>query len=415
VYFTPKRLKLYLIGLLVLQVCTLIAGIWPVRGGYIDFRSFYTAGYMLRTGHASQLYDYSAEQIFQSALASADPRALPLMSPPFTALPFVALSVLSFWHAYIVFAVINLLLLVACIPLLKPFLTALSAPWNSAPALLILSFLPAGIALLMGQLSILLLLIYCACFVALRRDRNFLAGLILSLGLMKFQIVLPIAALFLLWRQWRFFAGFLTGGTLLTAISLRMLGVSAFTSYLHSLFAMTRAVHADRYLQLHFAILPNQMPNLYGLLFILARGAAWSHILILAVSLVLFIWTARQRPSLPLALLTGMLVSYHLFFYDLTLLLLPLSLLADHLLRTPATDPAQPTSRRLLITQICVGALLLAPFIRLLIANDVTCLLALPILALVVASPWWPSLHGPPSPAPLAESSAQLVATPATT
>lgn len=407
-FFTPKRLRLYLGALLVLQVCTLLSGLAllrTARGHYIDFRSFYTAGYMLRTHQAPLLYDYPTEQRLQSALVTPAPRALPMMSPPFTALVFVPLSRLSFSAAHLVWSAINLLLLLACVPLLKPFLPTLSARWSPAPALLLLSFLPAAIALLMGQLSIVLLFLYCACFVALRRDQNFLAGLILSLALMKFQIALPIALLFLLWRQWRFIAGFLTGGALLTALSLRILGLAAFTSYLHSLYSMTRTVSGDPATQLQFAILPHQMPNLYGLFFFLARGAAWSHLLILAVSLALFLWTLRRPPSLPLALLTAMLVSYHLFFYDLTLLLLPLSLLADHLLRNPAPDTALTANYRLLVTRISLGALLLAPFLRLLIAGDQTCWLALPILALTLSSTWWPSLHGPPHPAPLADPS----------
>src|SRR6185437_9412222 len=332
------RLKLYLGALLVLQVFTLMSGISLVRDAFIDLRSFYTAGYMLRTGHSAQIYNYASEQLFQNALVTPVPRALPMMSPPVTALFFVPLSLLSFWHAYAVFAAINLLLLVACIALLNPFLTALSARWNPAPALLVLSFLPAAIALLMGQLSILLLLIYCACFVALRSDRNFVAGLILSLALIKFQVALPIAALFLLWRQWRFIAGFLAGAALFTALSIRLVGLATFTAYLHSLFTMTRTVSGDHATQLHFAILPNQMPNLYGLIFFLARGATWSHALIFAAAFLLFLWTIFQKPSLPLALLTATLVSYHLFFYDLTLLLLPLSLLADRLLHSPTSD-----------------------------------------------------------------------------
>ncbi|HEV2576416.1 MAG TPA: glycosyltransferase family 87 protein [Acidobacteriaceae bacterium] len=399
-FFTQKRLKLYLGALLALQVCTLLTGIPIVARRYIDFRAFYTAGSMLRTGHAAQLYDYAAEQHFQSALVSPEPRALPFMPPPFTALPFAPLSLLSFWTAYFVFAAINCALLFAAYSLLRPFLTALSARWKPAPALLILSFLPAAIALLMGQLSILLLLLFCAAFVCLRRNHNLAAGLILSLALIKFQVALPVALLFLLWRQWRFIAGFLSGSALLTALSIYLIGPTAFVAYLHSLFSMTTSVTADRALQLHFAILPEQMPNLYGLLFTLTRAAAWPHILphilILAASLALFVWTALQRPSLPLALCTAMLVSYHLFFYDLTLLLLPLPLLADHLLRNPTPN------YRLLITQISLGALLVSPLLRFLIAGEATCWLALPIIGLTLASTWWPRLDGPPQPAPLA-------------
>lgn len=395
-FFTRKRLQLYLGALLLLQIFTCIALVSVIRGRYIDFRTFYTSGFMLRTGHAGQLYNYGAEELFQNTLVSPDPRALPMMSPPFAALPFIPLSHLTFWHAYIVFAAFNVLLLFASFILLKPFLTALASRWSAAPLLLFLSFLPAAVALLMGQLSLVLLLTLCACFVVLRRGNDLLAGLILSLALIKFQIALPIALLFLLWRQWRFIAGFLAGGTFLTTLSIQILGLHNFLEYLRSLYSMAHTVTADRYAQLHFAILPHEMPNLYGLLFVLTRGAVWGHLLILSVSLALFIWAALQRPSLSLALLTAILVSYHLFFYDLTLLLLPLPLLADHLLRLPASAASSAPSRdyRLLITQISLGTLLVAPFIRFLIAADETCLLAIPILALVLCSPWWPALRG---------------------
>jgi hypothetical protein len=265
--------------------------------------------------------------------------------------------------------------------------------------LLFLSFLPVAVALIVGQLSILLLALYCACFVSLRRRHDVLAGLILSAALIKFQIALPVALLFLLWRQWRFIAGFLAGGVILTGLSIRIIGLDAFMPYLHSLYFMTRAAADDRATQSYFAVLPHQMPNLYGLLLTLADGATWAHPLILALSAALFLWTVLQRPSLPLALLTSLLVSYHLFFYDLTLLLLPVPLLADHLLRdsaTPQPTTAQSTDRRLLVTQISLGALLLAPFIRLFMPGDQTCWFALPMLALTLSSTWWPGLHGPP-------------------
>jgi hypothetical protein len=407
VFFTAKRLRLYLGALLIVQVCTLVSGVAVLRtarGHYTDFRSFYTAGFMLRTQQAAVLYDYPTEQRLQSVLAGFDRRALPMMSPPFTALLFVPLSYLRLNVAHLVWSGVSILLLLACIALLKPFLPTLSGRWRFAPALLLLSFLPVALVLLVGQISILILFLYCACFVALRRDRNFLAGLILSLALMKFQVALPVAVLFLFWRQWRFVGGFFTGGVLLTALSIRILGLAAFTSYLHSLYFMTHAVNGNPAVQLHFAILPYEMPNLYGLLFFLAGGAAWSHLLILAVSLALFVWAIRQRPSLSLALLTAMLVSYHLFFYDLTLLIMPLSLLADHLLGRLEPRTSQPRDYRLLITQVSLSALLLAPFARLLIAGDETCWMVLPVLGLTLFSGWWPSLHGLPQTAPLAQS-----------
>jgi hypothetical protein len=412
VFFTQKRLKLYLGALLVLQLVTIISILAVLRtphGHYIDFRTFYTAGYMLRTHQAPFLYDYPTERRLQSALVSPEPRALPMMSPPFTALLFVLLSHLPFRPAHAVFAAINILLLLACIALLQPFVTALSARWSLAPALFVLTFLPVCLAVLMGQLSVILLFIYCAVFVCLRRGRDLLAGLILSLAMMKFQVAIPIALLFLLWRQWRFLAGFLTGSAVLTALSIRILGPAAFMPYLHSLYSMTHTITADHYMQAYLGILPHEMPNLYGLLFVSTHGAAWSHLVIILLSAALLLWTALQRPSLPLALCTAALVSYHLFFYDLTILLLPLTLLFDHLIRTlePAAD--QPRDYRLLITQISLGTLLLAPFIRLLIATNETFWLALPIFGLVLCSPWWPTLLGTPDAAPVLEPSPEPV------
>src|SRR4051812_23472750 len=38
--------------------------------GRADFRQLYTAGYMVRTGHATELYDYAAQMRFQDTLAS---------------------------------------------------------------------------------------------------------------------------------------------------------------------------------------------------------------------------------------------------------------------------------------------------------------------------------------------------------
>ena len=404
-FFTQKRLKLYLGALVVIQVCTIVSGLALLRtsrGRYIDLRTFYTAGYMLRTHQAALLYNYAAEQRLQTELVSLDPRALPMMSPPFTALLFVPLTYLSFEHAHAAVAVVDIALLAICVALLQPFLSSLSARWRAAPALLVLSFFPACVAILVGQISVLLLLLYCIAFLCLRRSHDLLAGLVVSLAMMKFQVAIPVAILFLVWRQWRFIAGFVTGSAVLTAVSIRIVGTAPFLAYLHSLYSMTSAVSADRAIQLRYAILPEQMPNLYGMVFMLARGAAWCHILILALSFVLFLWTARQRPSLPLALLTAMLVSYHLFFYDLTLLVLPLTLLADHLLRNP--DAARSQDMRLLTTRVSVGMLLLSPMLRLLTGANDAWLLTLPMLALTVSSGWWPSLHGQPEPAPVADA-----------
>jgi hypothetical protein len=294
------------------------------RKGLSDFRTFYAAGHMLRTGEP--LYDYAAETAAQSALVSPNPLALPFMSPPYTALLFVPFSWFGFQTSYFLFLAFNLACFGLALFLLRPFIDRLNTKWRPAAALIGMSFLPLGIAMSFGQLSLLLLLLYCACFAALQSRRPILAGVFLSLALVKFQIALPVALLFLLWRQWRFFAGFLIGAVALTLLSLRITGVAATRAYLYSLLTMSQASSTGAG-QTKYAMFSAQMPNLYGLLHTVFFGAPWSLYLVILLSLLVLLWTTLQRPSLPLALLASLLVSYHLYLYDLTLLLLPMLLI----------------------------------------------------------------------------------------
>ncbi|WP_263365105.1 glycosyltransferase family 87 protein [Edaphobacter bradus] len=399
-FLTKKRLRLYLGGLLILQVFTCLGCLPFLRGGFIDLRTFYTAGYMVRTEDAAHLYDYKTEQRLQSSLVAPDERALPMMSPAYTAILFTPLSLVRYRIAYLIFLAVNLLLLALAIATMRPHLDSLAGRWKPLPTLLFLSFLPAGIAWMMGQISFVLLLIYCLCYIALQNERPFIAGLFLSFALMKFQIALPVAFLFLAWRQWQFFVGFLVGTAGLTALSARVIGLANFIPYLRSLFFMSSTISASPYEQLKYSILPQRMPNLYGLFFSLSGGAHWGQILTILASILLLVWAIFQRPSLPFALLVGMLVSYHFYLYDLTLLLLPLCLIANRYIRED-TDDSYPESSPLTRTglvkwrRLCAAYstafLLIAPIERFLIASDLIYLLAIPVATLALTQAEWTS------------------------
>jgi len=329
---------------------------------------------MLRTGEP--LYDYAAETAAQSSLVSPTPFTLPFMSPPYTALLFVPFSWFDYKTAFFLFLAFNLACLGLALFLLRPFTVTLDTKWRLTVAFIALSFLPLGIALIFGQLSVLLLLLYCACFVALQSGRPTLAGVFLALALIKFQIALPVALLFLLWRQWRFFAGFLTGAFALTLLSLRVTGAAATQAYLYSLLAMSQASSTGAG-QTKYAIYSAEMPNLYGLLNTVFSGAPSSLYLTVLLSLLVLLWAALQRPSLPLALLAGILVSYHLYLYDFTLLLLPMLLILN-------TGIDLPLKGRLKAAFITCG--LLAPAAFFLTDFNHDYLFALPLTALFLLS-----------------------------
>ena len=396
-FLTKKRLRLYLGALLVLQVTTCIGVLPFVRNGSIDLRPYYTAGYLVRTGDAAHAYDYQTERQLQNKLVSPEASTTLLMfSPPYTALLFAPLSLAPFKTAFLIFFVTNLLLLALAIVIMRPQLDSLTQRWRPLPALLFLSFLPVGLTLMMGQITILLLLIYCLCFVALQHRKPFLAGLLLSLALMKFQIALPIALLFLAWRCWILFAGFMCGSAGFTALSIYLIGPRNLIPYLRSLFVTSNAASADPYAQVAFGIFPQRMPNLYGVFTVLA-GPHWGFILTVGVSLLLIFWAIFQRPSLPLALLVGLLVSYHLYICDLSLLLLPLGLIANQYIREDTdeerSESNSPGTRYGNITRMCAlystAFLFIAPIGRLLIASDLIYLFAIPVLLLVLSYAAW--------------------------
>ena len=403
-FLTRKRLRLYLGALLVLQVATCLGFISSIRGGYVDLRTFYTAGYLVRTGNAALIYDYRTEQEAQSRLATHDAKStLVMFAPPYTALFFVPLSLATFRTAYFLFFATNLLLLALAIVAMHPQLQSLSERWKPLPALLFLSFLPIGFALMMGQITIILLFIYCLCSIALQNEKPLAAGMFLSLALMKFQVALPIAFLFLAWRCWLFSAGFLGGTAVLTAVSAAIIGVKNLIPYLRSLFLSASAASGNPYSQINaqtkYAIFPQHMPNLYGLILSLSGGAHWAMALTVIASILIVAWAMFQPPSLPLALLVGLLVSYHLYASDLALLVLPLSLLADQALRRNDRLPEMAHStgnkraewRR--AAALCSAAfLLIGPIEIFVISSGATYLLAIPIATLLLSQTEWTPL-----------------------
>src|SRR6266851_8661204 len=217
--------------LLGFQISGWVFAMLALQQGRTDFRSQYTAGYMVRSGNAHRIYDYGAQLFFQNRLVGARDVALPFDHLPYEALFFVPFSYLSFKAAYFAMLVFNLVVLALSVRLMRRWTSTLDGiyPWLSS--VMVIVFLPTAVALMQGQDSILLLFFLTAAFLALEGGREFLAGVCLSLGLFKFQIVLPIALLFLLWKRWRFSAGFSLSAAALVASSLALIGREAATSY----------------------------------------------------------------------------------------------------------------------------------------------------------------------------------------
>src|SRR5262245_35186262 len=71
-----------------LQISMWVFLIPAILDGHSDFRQLYAAAYMVRTGHAGQLYDYESQKAFQDSLVSQAEIALPFVRPAYQALLF---------------------------------------------------------------------------------------------------------------------------------------------------------------------------------------------------------------------------------------------------------------------------------------------------------------------------------------
>ena len=307
--------------------------------GFGDFGHFYAAALIVRNGNGAMLYQYEQQRQVQAALfPEVDTRPEPLIFNhlAYETLLWLPLTFFPYATAAALWTLINLLVLVA----LSIFLTGyFPSAWRALHVPWILPFLasfPVLMALIQGQDSVVLLCLYSVAFVLLKRDRQFLAGCILALGLFKFQLILPFVGFFLLRRNWRFVCGFAAGSIIPIGASLWIAGAQGLLQFFQFLVKSNQGESsADE-----FGLYPANMPNIRGFLFSVLGGVVNNKLLFgltFVFSVAVFGWAvkASSRKSLEvqyaMAIMITLLVSYHLFVYDLTLAVLPLLVIVDRM------------------------------------------------------------------------------------
>lgn len=373
----PKAFWVLACALALCQCAVFVLGLRAAREGRIDLRAFYAAGVLVRTGHGAQLYSYDLQQQTQNAVVSPRGEALPFLYPAFAALPFVPLSLLPYQNAWPVWLAVNFGLLALAAWLLSKQVAAIR--W---PGLLLLfgCLFGVSVALIQGQISPALLLVFLGARLLEQQRREVVAGAVLALALMKFQIALPVVLLLLLWRRGRVVAGFAAGAVVLVLVSFALVGRAGAALYLHSMTSMTAQTAANAAAaKSHYGMYPTDMPNFHGLFFALSHGARWGLVLTLLFSCAVLAWAARRGRSLLVALPAAMLVSYHMQPHDLTLLLLPLSALAA----AWAQGRLDATAQRVLLASLC---LLILPLAGVLMVHSMSCLASLAVAGVMFAA-----------------------------
>ena len=128
------------------------------------------------------------------------------------------------------------------------------------------------------------------------------------------------------------------------------------------------------------------MPNLRGILYLVTSGhlpRSWFGALLSAASLLVLWITARSwqddrlEISFSAAILATLLASYHLYNYDLTLALLPISILVAQ---------AGTALRRSRLLALSLAVLLIPPLHRWLLLHEIYPLMGLAILGLLFSA-----------------------------
>lgn len=316
---------------------------WGLRGrlreGYPDFTIFYAAGRIVRQGMASQLYDSALQFRTQQEFASRveiRQAALPYNHPPFEVLLFVPFAGLPYFAAYLLWDLLNLLILTALAFLLRPHLPIMQRAPGVFWLFVSLAFFPVFIALLQGQDSLLLLLLLTLTFVALKKKADFSAGCWLGLGLFRFHLVLPLLLILLLHKKRKTFFGFALVAFALALISTAVVGWKQALAY------PAWVWHVEKVMGQGPALVAT-MPSLRGLMESIGLAHA-SHVVanstiaILSIALLLVAsarWNFAKNGTVfdlgfSLAVVTTVLVGYHVLPHDLCLLLLPVLLVANH-------------------------------------------------------------------------------------
>jgi glycosyl transferase family 87 len=231
--------------------------------------------------------------------------------PPFYADLLRPLGWLPYRTAYWTFESISFLAFVAFLILFVPQCKELIL-FSSLCLPLLSNFLN-------GQDVTLVLLLAAGSILAIRKEHDFLAGLLLSLCAIKGHLFVLTPLVFLIYRRWMILAGGAVGGIVLASMSFLTDGRDWPRRYLTLL--ENPELHPS----------PASMPNLRGLVFGVTGGEHPAMYWLLAISVVatlLFLaWRIRDlEMAFAMSLIAGLLVGYHAYMQDAVLLLLPFAI-----------------------------------------------------------------------------------------
>ncbi len=341
-------IRLTYFSVIILNFCVafLFVYIWlsAARSSYfeqVDFTTFYRAGAMARDGLGKNLYDLAAQSEYQQKILTPgviQKDVLPFNNPPFTAYPFILLSLLPLTSAFYLWTLLQIGMLFWLLSLLY----RLSGSWSPPERWLLISgvlaFTPLLIGFMLGTFSLFLLVCLFQYYFSLKRDREVCSAVWLVLELIKPQLALVPGILLIGARRWKTVS-------FAAVLGLALVLVSVITFGMQTWFDFVRNINSASVTFNSFAIAPAIEYNLKGFLTLLMGNGRSSSInlislaaLILSFMLTLWIWRGSWQPKneffevkVSLTIMLGLVLSLHLNPYDSLLIVLPAVLFYNYL------------------------------------------------------------------------------------
>jgi len=301
----PAVLLLCVLGILFIFAAVGPDSIYTIFHERSDFRHFYIGAKIV---NSDKLYDVdhvlaTQNKLFGATTRSEFPTRLPfyyVFLSPLAELPFNVGQWL--WLAGMTMAIMASVWLNAGLGRTR---MVIACCWSC----------PLVFSLPVGQDIALVLLILGAASWAVYARRNWwLAGLLFSLCLIKFNLILLCPLLIIGKAKWRLAAGFMAGSTSLLAISFLVAGWDWPGEYLAEVF--------DPLVSPGLA----SMPNIHGLMFNFQQPRALEYLLSFTV-IGLVWWVVRNRSfgvAAAVTLMGSLLLSQHAYLTDCAILIPPL-------------------------------------------------------------------------------------------
>ena len=178
-------------------------------------------------------------------------------------------------------------------------------------------YLPTALGIASGQDCVLMLAIGVGFYQLADQQKDFPAGAVLALGLLKFHLLLLLPLAMILNKRWRMLAGYAVTGGLLALSSIASIGFGGVKQYVNLLQAKDLG-----------ALLPSPelMINLSGLMANVKLESTFVLVLLIVFVIGVVVIGVRRAPLwrwLSIAVVGSLLITHHVYGYDARIVLLP--------------------------------------------------------------------------------------------